>query len=136
MDTNKVHYEDGKKFQTTRDCVIQTSVFGYNIETDFCKLTTNGMLLVYKRFCWDGATGCLNTKSTIRGSLAHDVLYKLMRLELLPRSCQDDADMTLNKTLKKDGGFFSRALAWFVVLAFLGKRNTDPDNKKRELVAP
>ena len=132
----KIYYEDGKKFQTTRPCMIQTLVVGYDIETDYCKLTPDGLLIIAWKWAWDGASGGLDTKRTIRGSAGHDVFYKLMRQELLPRSERKNVDRSLRNTMLEDNAWVSRAWAWFKALSWFGKKNTHPDNKSRELVAP
>lgn len=132
----KVYYESGKKFQTTRSCRIKTNVLGYSISTWFCTLTPDGWLLVYARFAWDGASGGIDTKKTIRGSLAHDVLYRLMRRGLLPRTEQGNADLTLRNVMKQDKAWVSRAWAWFLAVSWFGGKHTDPENKNVEFIAP
>ena len=133
---NKVYYVDNKKFQTTRRCIIQTKVTGFHISNDYCTLAVGGMLVVNSGFAWDGASGGIDTKRTIRASLAHDVLYKLMRNELLPRSQQQYADQTLRDIMRTDGAIVSRVWAWFLAVSLFGRRNTDPVNKEFERVAP
>jgi hypothetical protein len=142
----KVHYESGKKFQTTRECLIMTAVKGYDIETDYCVLSADGWLRIFKGFAWDGASGGIDTKRTIRASLAHDVLYKLMRRGLLPRAEQSNSDLSLKTIMKGDGATAAhewvrkltklRAVCWYIVLGWFGKKNTDPKNRNKELVAP
>ena len=144
--STQVHYEAGKKFQTTRECLIRTVVLGYDIETEYCVLSFDGWLRIQKGFAWDGASGGIDTKRTIRASLAHDVLYKLMRRELLPRSEQGSSDLSLKILMKGDGATAAhewvrklaklRAVCWHIVLGWFGRKNTDPKNKNKELVAP
>lgn len=134
--SGKIYYEKGKKFQSTRDCLIKTLVTGYNIETDFCKLTPDGLLLIYKGWAWDGASGGVDTKKTIRASASHDALYKLMRMEFLPRSEQENSDLTLREVMRRDKAIIPRTWAWFTALSWFGGKNTDPENRNKELIAP
>ncbi len=133
---SNVFYEDNKKFQTTRDCVLKTEVKGYIVSTSKYVLDQTGKMLVYSGYAWDGASGGIDTKRTIRASLAHDVLYEMMRKRLIPRSEQFAADHTLLNIMRSDKAYAARAWAWFNMVSWFGRRSTDPKNRVKELVAP
>lgn len=134
--TTEVHYIKGLKFQTTRTCRIKTAVLRYNIQLEYCRLTADGWLVVYRGYAWDGASGGIDTKSTIRASLAHDVLYQLMREEVLPQREKVNADLTLSILMKNDKALLVRAWLWLLGVRWAGEKYTDPRNKREELVAP
>ncbi len=136
ISSGKIYYEDNKKFQLTRTCFVHTLVIGYEIDCQELVLYKDGMLRIAKGFCWDGASGGIDTKKTIRASCAHDALYKLMRLELLPSSERGNSDKTLRDVMRKDGAVVSRVWSWFLAVSWFGKRNVDPKNKIIEKVAP
>ena len=83
------------------------------VVTDFVILTTAGELTVNKHYAWDGPSGpTIDTKSFLRGSLVHDVLYQLMREQRLSQSHRKYADELLREMCREDG--MSRFRAWYV----------------------
>ena len=63
---------------------IRTEPYTYTVERDessrWLILRPYGDLLILKDYAWDGASGpTMDTKSIMRGALAHDGLYQLMR---------------------------------------------------------
>lgn len=137
MKETPAYYEDGKKYQLTRRLVVKTDVIGYYIVTDYAHLHVDGWLEVFKGWAWDGASGItVDTKSTIRGSGAHDVLYKFIRNGLLPESEKENCDLSLENIMIRDKAWAWRAHAWFLGLFLGGKSATLAENKNKEHRAP
>ena len=75
-----------------------------DIETDFISLSKDGILLIKKGYAWDGPSGpAFDTKSFMRASLIHDVLYQLIRLEKLSKEDRLIADLELKRICIEDG---------------------------------
>ena len=112
----KIFYRAGYKYQLAES--YSTSVVvcpDEKIETDFIDLDEAGLLTIKAGYAWDGPSGpTRDTKSFMRGSLVHDALYQLMRNNLLPSSCREDADQELHRICIEDG--MNRFRAWYVLL--------------------
>lgn len=78
-------------------------------------LSVSGDLLtIEKGYAWDGPSGpTWDSKNSMRASLAHDALYQLMRLGVIPESCREPADRVLYGLCVEDGMFQWRAWAWW-----------------------
>ena len=101
------------KYTLTRDCVVQTEIYGYEINTAFITLDTNGLLTIRAGYSWDGASGpTIDTRSTIRASLIHDALFQLMRLKLIPQTYFKYANRLLKDIGIADGMYKKRAELW------------------------
>ncbi|MDH4027916.1 MAG: hypothetical protein OEU95_03680 [Nitrospirota bacterium] len=88
----------------------------YEIDTPYLKLNKDGMLEIGKGYAWDGPSGpTIDTLNFMRGSLLHDALYQLIRMEKIPYSCKDHADRLLQRTCIEDG--MSKFRAWYVYQA-------------------
>ena len=133
-----VYYRRGYKYQTSRVFEIETGILGMlPLETDWLFLSPEGLLTIRKGYAWDGASGpTIDTKSTFRGSLTHDALYQLMRLELLDRSWRDHADELLRKLCIEDGMWSFRANYWWVFVDKLAGAACRPSAEPQEEVAP
>lgn len=76
-------------------------------------LEVNGLLTIKKGYAWDGPSGpTIDTPNFMRGSLVHDVLYQLMREELIPQEHREYADTLLREICIEDG--MSKIRAWWV----------------------
>ncbi len=76
-------------------------------------LDPNGLLTIKKGYAWDGPSGpTIDTPNFMRGSLVHDVLYQLMREELIPQEHREYADKLLHQICLEDG--MSALRAWVV----------------------
>lgn len=113
----QIAYKEGYKFQLAKTYYYQTKIIGIRAEIPGSLfLDTDGMLIVYKGYAWDGASGpAIDTKNFMRGSLIHDVLYQLIWEGLLPFYYRKDADDVLIKICKEDGMCAPRR--WWVKLA-------------------
>jgi len=102
------------KYQLRDDYEIQIDITPENkIETDFLILDTDGKLTIKKKYAWDGPSGpTIDTKNFMRGSLVHDALYQLIRLEHVSIEKRKYADDLLKEHCIQDG--MSKFRAWYV----------------------
>lgn len=113
-ESTPLKYCAGYKYQVYADCWIKTKILGYRIQHQFFELYENGMLLVRTGYAWDGASGpTWDTKSSMRSSLGHDVLYQMMREGLLPHEEFHPANEFLRDQSIADGMWKWRADYWF-----------------------
>lgn len=137
MTVRKLFHRDGYRFQTVEDFMIDTGILGYDINTKYISLDEFGWLLIRDGYAWDGASfPAINTLSFRRGSLIHDALYQLIRLELINANERDTVDLLLRAICIEDG--MTRARAWmdYRGLRRFGGAAADPANIKPVLVAP
>ena len=98
-------------YELLREYSIQTNILGYDIDTEFMRLTPTGMLTARIGFPWNGPSGpTVDTETFMRGSLIHDLLYRLLRLLLLPWWVRDYADALLYRVCLEDGMWKLRAV--------------------------
>jgi hypothetical protein len=82
------------------------------LETPYFSLH-NGMMTIKSGYAWDGPSGpTIDTKTFMRGSLVHDVLYQAIREGHILESYRKDADEELRRICLDDG--MSRLRAWYV----------------------
>ena len=131
-------YKSGFKYQLTSDYTVKVGVWPERIvSTGYLSLTPDGMLTILRGYAWDGPSGpTLDTRSFMRGSLVHDALYQLIRMELIPKGERKAADKVLRRICKEDG--MRSARAWWVYKAVrrAGGSAADPDNRKKIKTAP
>ena len=131
-------YKGGFKYQLVEDYKVQVGILlDYIIQTDFIRLDRDGFLTILKGYAWDGPSGpTIDTKNFMRGSLVHDALYQLMRMDLLTPSWRDEVDKLLRTMCRMDG--MSAIRAWYVYrgLFRFGGSSAMPENKKEVMVAP
>ena len=69
------------------------------IDTGLIALTEDGKLTIKEGYAWDGPSGPMpDTKTSMRASLVHDVLYQLMREEHVETDNREAADEILRIT--------------------------------------
>lgn len=100
-----IEYRRGYKYQLCRDWWVQTGIVGHEAcVSGFVSLTPDGRLTIHAGYAWDGPSGpTIDTRSFMRGSLAHDALYQLLREGLLPEGRRVDADALLVSLCTDDG---------------------------------
>lgn len=130
-------YGAGYKYQVYEDCWLKTNIVGYRVSHKFFELYEDGMLLVRAGYAWDGASGpTIDTKSSMRSSLGHDVFYQMLREGLLPHDpCFHLANEFLRDQSIEDGMWHWRADMWFDAVEDFGNANAavQPD---KVFVAP
>lgn len=137
QESKHIKYSRGSKYQLRRDAWFETHVKGYKIDTEYIHLYHDGWLLISDGYAWDGASGpTIDTKSSMRGSLVHDALYQLIRLELLPRECRVFADKELQEKCLADKMWSWRAKIWYKILRRYAGPAAHPDHKRKEYTAP
>lgn len=101
------------KYQLTSSYNIQTNiVMNEDIQEDYIYLHKSGMMTIKEGYAWDGATGGIDTKNFMRGSLIHDALTQMIRLKRLPPSQRLNADILLKQICLEDG--MCKLRAWWV----------------------
>ena len=130
-------YKPGYKYRVEQDITIDVpEILGMCCKTDWIELADDGFLHIKKGYCWDGASGpTIDTKSSMRGSLAHDALYQLIRLTLLQAHYKLHADWILRRLCITDGMWVWRANRWFGAVQRFGKGAATP-RKVKVLEAP
>ena len=132
-----IHYCGGYKYQLTRDYTVRLPIAGQEFEHDYFALYADGTMIIRAGYAWDGPSGpTIDTKSFMRGSLVHDVLYQAMRLELLDRSWRETADRILKEICIEDGMWKWRAQMVYVAVRAWAAPAAHPDHRRREMVAP
>ena len=111
-----IEYTSGAKHVLYSDAKMKLS-FGPPklIVHEHISFYPDGTLEVKKGFPWDGMSGGVpDTKRNMRASLAHDILYKLIRLGLLSMKYRPIADEELKKLCIKDRvwGWVASAYRW------------------------
>jgi len=123
------------KYQLTEPYVLEIGISGYTITTPYLRLGTDGVLSINKGYAWDGPSGpTLDTLAFMRGSLVHDALYQLMRLEVLPLVYKRYADLLLQKHCLEDGMSKFRAGYVYLALRFFGGAAAKPGSDKPDVV--
>ena len=131
-------YTEGYKYQLVEDEVFNTNILPpVAIHTRFINLEPTGILTVRAGYAWDGSSGpTIDTPDSMRGSLAHDALYQLMRMGRLDRQWREAADDLFGRLLKQDGMGWLRRKIWIMAVKKFAGGAADPKNKKRVLIAP
>lgn len=123
------------KYQLMKPYVQNVGVPGYTSETPYLGLQDNGRLEIKTTYAWDGPSGpTLDTPDFMRGSLVHDALYQLIRMEVLPSSLRAHADRLLREMCREDGMEWFRA--WYVWLAIrlFGGSSAKPGTQKPDQI--
>lgn len=107
-------YSDGWKYRLESAYYVETGIRPEKaIRTRYITLLTTGQMKIAEGYCWDGPSGpTIDSPCFMRGSLAHDALYQLMREGYLPAHYRDAADRLLQRICIEDG--MTRLRAWWV----------------------
>lgn len=136
-ESTSIKYSKGHKYQLKRRAMFQTGIKGYSGNTFYLTIYVDGGLLVRAGYAWDGPSGpTIDTKSTLRGSLVHDALYQLIRMEIIPKSCREQADQEAHDRWIEDGMLKIRAWLWTKVLNKHAAIAAHPDRRRKVLTAP
>jgi len=137
-ETPLLYYVSGYKYQSRNNMIFQVFIYPeQDIITDLIVLRKDGWLWVSKYFAWDGCSGLTWDDSTnMCAGLAHDSLYALMRMELLPLHLRYKVDYQLKRIMLRDEALVCRANYYeFAVNKFAGHA-ARPESAKKMLVAP
>jgi len=134
---NIIHYRDGYKYQLTKSYRIKTAVKGYEVNTPYIKLFSNGSLYIIWGYAWDGPSGpTYDSRNSIRASLVHDAFYSLLRKGMLPPKIRILADKELDRILKEDGMWAVRRWYWLRGVRWFAGTAASTDSAKKTLQAP
>jgi len=130
LQRSDLHYRKGYKYQLAESYYINTRVYpDETIHTDFLSLYRSGLMIIHKGYAWDGASGpTIDTESTMAGSLVHDALYQLMRLELIPRTFRWLADRLMQRIMLSEGMHWFRNKYFFAGVKWFGDASTRTPN--------
>jgi len=133
-----IAYRGGYKYQLAIDYQCRVPIYPpVSLVTDFIALGVDGVLRIGKGYSWDGASGpTVDTKSSMRGSLVHDALYQLMRMNLLERSWRSKADDVLFQFCEEDGMWRWRARMWRAMVGEFAEPACRHENDNPLCVAP
>jgi hypothetical protein len=126
----------GYKYELAESLAVQTDIFGTRLKLlsgniRYASLYEDGWLIIECGYQWDGMSGVGDSKQSMRASLVHDVLYQLMREELLDRKYKDAADKLLQQMLIEDGASKLNAWICYQGVKMFGKKSTYPEKKSR-----
>lgn len=125
----------GYKYELVKNYSINVGIKGFDFITKYLEMSASGLLTIKKGYAWDGASGpTIDTKSSMRGSLVHDVLYQLIRLKKLPESCRKQADSLLEEICLEDGMWRARAFLWERVVRRFAGFCARPGSEKEEKI--
>ncbi len=129
----KIYYKTGFKYQLMNALTIATKIKPkFYIHTRYITMATNGTLHIYAGFAWDGASGwTIDTESSMRASVVHEALYKLIRMgRLCEVKVREEGDEEFYRLCLEDGMWEWRARVWFRALRIGGGPAANPDNLK------
>lgn len=120
-------------YETLDDWWCDTGIVGHAARLDGAVALDNaGRLTIHEGWPWDGPSGpTKDTPSFMRGSLAHDALYILLRAGKLVPSLRKVADKLLYQLCRQDGMGWFRAQYVYLALrlgaGFAAKRQLEPE---------
>ena len=121
--TLKYQKISGYKYRVVKTTWIKLPwLKGLTHSGDFIKILSKGDLIALSGYAWDGPSGLtFDTKSSIRGSLWHDVGYQLIRQGVLSKALYKPLfDKLLYDTCLEDGMWEWRANLWYGAVTKLG----------------
>ena len=143
----QVAYRAGYKYQLAEPYEERLLIsLARSVGTKWISLGPNGFLAIALGYAWDGPSGpTIDTANSIRGSLVHDALYQLIRLEKLSTRFRFFADELYERMCQEDaaGAWWGwrhllqvRAKAHFAVLRLFGAGAIEPEAERPVLYAP
>ncbi|PLX98195.1 MAG: hypothetical protein C0623_12785 [Desulfuromonas sp.] len=123
------------KYQLMQDYEIETGLGGYSIETDYIALPPSGRMTIRQAYAWDGPSGpTIDTLTLMRGSLVHDALYQLLRLEALPSKEKAFADKLLRTICLEDGMNHLFARIVYLGVKWFGGSSSRPGTERPDMI--
>lgn len=140
FDDDQIEYSEGFKYQLRKTCVITIPalrMYAGLVSTRFITIGKGGRVVIKVGYAWDGASGpTIDTLSSMRCSLVHDVLYQLMRMGMIHENFRGMADELLCEIGQKDKMWVWRVHAWHKILEWAGKSSATKGNVKKIIKAP
>ncbi|MEE4112301.1 MAG: hypothetical protein V2I40_05760 [Desulfobacteraceae bacterium] len=134
---NKACYRKLKryKYQLVAPFHLPIGVRGFTVDTRYLKLDVDGWLQIAKGYAWDGPSGpTIDSLNFMRGSLVHDALYQLIRIEEIPPRYKEYADLLLKKTCLEDGMSNFRANYVYQAVKLFGGSSAKPGSEKPDKI--
>ena len=123
------------KYQLMEPYNLKIGIKEYTVDTPYLKLDGNGQLEISKGYAWDGPSGpTVDTLNFMRGSLVHDALYQLIRIEKIPPHYKEYADLLLKKICLEDGMSNFRANYVYQVVKLFGGSSAKPGSEKPDKI--
>jgi len=117
------------KYRLYQECFFHIPIY-LDIDHELFSLH-NGVLRVNEGYMWDGVSGpTWDSKNTMLGGLLHDVLYQMIRLELIPLKYKTTADMLFKEELRKSGMSSFRAWYYYEAVDKFGASSCVPGDVK------
>jgi hypothetical protein len=129
----KAHYRklNKYKYQLVEPYHQVIGITGYTIDIPYIRLSVDGRLEISTGYAWDGPSGpTFDTINFMRGSLIHDTLYQLIRLEHIPFHYKNYADLLLKKICLEDGMPGFRANCVYQSVKYFGGASAKPGSEK------
>lgn len=138
MKGDHIKYTSGYKYQLAEDYTLQTTIIPFKeVNTEFIKLTTTGLLTIKEGYAWDGPSGpTIDTKSSMRGALVHDAGYQLAREELISQHYRIKLDELLHDICVEDGMWRWRARLWYDMVRKFAMSAANAEDEKKIITAP
>ena len=119
------------KYQLMAPYQLFIGIKQYNVATPYLKLDADGRFKIAKGYAWDGPSGpTVDTPNFMRGSLIHDALYQLIRIEEIPLHYKEYADLLLKKICMEDGMSDFRANYIYQAVRLFGGSSAKPGSEK------
>lgn len=132
-----LEYRAGFKYQLTSNYSKQTEILGFDIDTAYIKLASDGLLTLKCGYASDGPSGpTFDTRNSIRGAFVHDALYWLIRNGYLGIEYKLYSDKLLKQILLEDGMGRIRADSWYLGVKWKGIDSLYPSKERPILRAP
>jgi len=127
-----MRYKKGYKYQLVDNFYHTLSFYTEEvIELPFIQLNDNE-LLIKKGYAWDGPSGpAWDTKNFMVASLVHDVLYQLMRMDLISIDLRKNADLEMKKICLKYRMNVFRADYIYFLVRLCARNAALPKNLKK-----
>jgi hypothetical protein len=110
-------------------------ITGYTVDTSYIKLNEDGLLEISRGYAWDGPSGpTIDTLDFMRGSIVHDALYQLIRIEKIPPHYKEYADLLLKKICLEDGMSSFRANYVYQAVKLFGGASAKPGSEKPDKI--
>jgi hypothetical protein len=132
-----LEYRAGFKYQLTSNYSKQTEILGFDIDTAYIKLASDGLLTLKCGYATDGPSSLtIDTRNSIRAAFVHDALYYLIRNGYLDQEWKKYADKLFYEILLEDGMEKPRAYIWYCGVRWKGAEALYPSKEKPVLRAP
>ena len=133
-----LYFKRGYKYQVSKPYHIKLDIKPFkSIDLPFIKFDLEGNLTIITGYAWNGASGpTYDTLNSMIGSLIHDVIYQLIRLDKVDYACKEYADKLLHDICVEDGMFSFRASYWLWAVLHFGSSSCLPSAEPKDEVAP